>query len=322
MDRAAFRVSIDRFAARDDPWREPIALVDLASTDGQCDDLVLPPCPVIGVGAATHPLATKLDAVIESPVTLDAVVNAILSQPLAASVFVQLLRNLDGASLATGLVMESMAYALLQGSAAHRSWIEARVRQDCVAPEGRVILAREEAEAGDRLIVTMSRPDAGNAIDRKMRDELREAFQLANADPTLARITLRATGKAFSLGADLDEFGTTTDPATAHAIRMQTLPALEAWRCADRLDVQVDGACVGAGLELAGFARHITATARSWFQLPELAMGIIPGAGGCVSISNRIGRQRTALMVLGGRRLSARQALDWGLIDAIVDELP
>ena len=55
-------------------------------------------------------------------------------------------------------------------------------------------------------------------------------------------------------------------------------------------------------------------------QLPELAMGILPGAGGCVSLTRRIGRQRTALMILSGRRIGARQALDWGLIDAIVDE--
>jgi enoyl-CoA hydratase/carnithine racemase len=49
-------------------------------------------------------------------------------------------------------------------------------------------------------------------------------------------------------------------------------------------------------------------------------MGILPGAGGCVSVSRRIGRQRTALMILSGKRLNARQALAWGLIDAIVDE--
>jgi enoyl-CoA hydratase/carnithine racemase len=118
----------------------------------------------------------------------------------------------------------------------------------------------------------------------------------------------------------LNEFGTTTDPATAHAIRCLTLPARAAIACADRLAVHVDGACVGAGLELAAFASRVTATTRSWFQLPELAMGIIPGAGGCVSLPRRIGRQRTVLMVLSGRRIGARQALAWGLVDALVDD--
>jgi enoyl-CoA hydratase/carnithine racemase len=131
---------------------------------------------------------------------------------------------------------------------------------------------------------------------------------------------LRATGKAFSLGAELSEFGTTTDPATAHAIRMRTLPALQAMLCADRFEADVGGACVGAGLELAAWARRITATPSAWFQLPELEMGIIPGAGGCVSLTRRIGRQRTALLALSGKRLSARAALAWGLVDALVDD--
>jgi enoyl-CoA hydratase/carnithine racemase len=133
-------------------------------------------------------------------------------------------------------------------------------------------------------------------------------------------VRLRGKGRAFSLGADLSEFGTTTDPATAHAIRMRTLPARMIERCADKLEVHVQGACVGAGLEMAAWARRITAAPNAWFQLPELAMGIIPGAGGCVSLSRRIGSSRTALLILSGRRLSARVALDWGLIDAIVDE--
>ena len=155
-----------------------------------------------------------------------------------------------------------------------------------------------------------------------MRDELREAFGLAGFDRTIRRIVLRGEGKAFSLGADLSEFGTTTDPAQAHHIRSLTLPAREAVRCAERFEAQIDGACIGAGLELAAFASRIVATPRSWFQLPELAMGILPGAGGCVSLSRRIGRQRTLLLILSGRRLPAGEAFDWGLVDALVDELP
>ncbi len=81
--------------------------------------------------------------------------------------------------------------------------------------------------------------------------------------------------------------------------------------------MHVQGACVGAGLEMAAFAGRLTATSDAWFQLPELAMGLIPGAGGCVSVPRRIGKQRTALMILSGRRINAATALRWGLIDAI-----
>jgi enoyl-CoA hydratase/carnithine racemase len=91
-------------------------------------------------------------------------------------------------------------------------------------------------------------------------------------------------------------------------------------RCADRLEVHVQGGCIGAGLEMAAWARELSATPNAWFQLPELAMGLLPGAGGCVSLSRRIGRQRTALLVLSGKRIGARTALEWGLIDRIVDE--
>jgi len=166
----------------------------------------------------------------------------------------------------------------------------------------------------------MDRPFAGNAIDRPMRDGLYEAFALAAIDPSIETVTLRAKGKAFSLGADLSEFGTSKDPATAHSIRTLTLPARMAVRCADKLSVHIQGACIGAGLEIAAFATRITATSNAWFQLPELSMGILPGAGGCVSLTRRIGRQRAGQMILSGKRLSARRALDWGLIDAIVDD--
>lgn len=121
------------------------------------------------------------------------------------------------------------------------------------------------------------------------------------------------------MGGDLAEFGTTRDPATAHLIRSRTLPALTIAPRASILDVHVQGACVGAGLEIAAFAARLTATRQAWFQLPELSMGLVPGAGGCVSVPKRIGRQRAGLMILSGRRINAERALEWGLIDAIED---
>jgi enoyl-CoA hydratase/carnithine racemase len=228
---------------------------------------------------------------------------------------VQLLRGLSSLSLEDALTAESTAYGLLQGSAAHRKWIAAQERRDEVCSRNVMV---ERSEHG--LIITLDDPASGNAIDRTMRDALFEAFALAALDPEIRAITLRASGRTFSLGAELAEFGTITDPAAAHAIRMQTLPARMISRCADRLDVHVQGGCVGAGLEMAAWAARLTATGSAWFQLPELAMGILPGAGGCVSLTRRIGRQRTALLVLSGKRIGARTALDWGLVDAIVDE--
>lgn len=223
-----------------------------------------------------------------------------------------LLSAIEGLPVKQALVAESLAYGLLQGSAEHARWLAERSPPEALPP-GRVQLERH----GDCLAITLDRPAAHNAIDRAMRDGLREAFELAALDPEIERVTLVGAGKAFCVGADLGEFGTTRDPATAHAIRMATLPAFAIADCADKLEVHVQGACVGAGLEMAAFARRITATATAWFQLPELAMGLILGAGGCVSVSRRIGTTRTAELVLSGKRISAKTALDWGLIDAI-----
>ena len=295
----------------------PLAFVDLAATGEAPDQLALPPCPVIGLGDAAHPLAASLDAVIEPPVSAAGLAEQVLAMPLAAAVIVQLLRLLPSLPPGEALTAESLAYAVLQGSAEHRGWLAARERA-VQRSEGAVQLVR----SGARLTVTLDHPASGNAIDRAMRDALYDAFTLASLDPDLRQISLRGAGRTFSLGAELGEFGTTSDPALAHDIRARTLPAHALARCADKLDVHVQGCCVGAGLEMAAWARRFTAAPDAWFQLPELAMGILPGAGGCVSLTRRIGRQRTVLLILSGKRISARQALGWGLIDVIVDQPP
>lgn len=293
-------------------WEGPLAFVDIKAASGLCEELILPPCPVIGIGDRAHPLAARLDAVVEAPMTAERLERQVLANARAAAVTVQLLRLLPALSPEAGLAAESLAYAVLQGSAEHLRW---RAAQPAVSEgdPGRLEMVRK----GEVLLLTLDRVASGNAIDLALRDQLQEAFTLASIDEDITRIDLRARGRAFSLGAELSEFGTTTDPATAHAIRALTLPAHPASRCADRLEVHVQGACVGAGLELAAWARRITASPSAWFQLPELAMGILPGAGGCVSLTRRIGRQRTALLILSGKRLGALQALDWGLVDEI-----
>lgn len=317
MDHSAYIMDAQRLWPGEAPWDLPVAIVDLDTAGDGPERLALPPCPVIGVGEMSRAFARQLDAIVEPPVTLDAILRQVLASPQAAAVTVQLLRLLPDMPPEDGLAAESLAYGLLQGSAEHRAWLAARA-QPAAGGEGRVIAERTR----DRLTIVLDRPESGNAIDRAMRDGLHEAFSFARLDPEIRHVSLSAAGRTFSLGAELGEFGTTTDPATAHAIRCLTLPARAAVDCADRLDVHVQGACVGAGLELAAWARRLTAAPDAWFHLPELAMGILPGAGGCVSLTRRIGRQRTALMILSGKRISARQALGWGLIDAIVDEPP
>lgn len=297
---------------------QPLAFVDLSACPDGVQMPTMPPFPVIGVGDSTHSLAAALDAVVESPVTVEALLRQVERAPHAAAVTVQLLRSLEGASCARALTLESFCYGLLQGSAEHAAWLAAREPTTQPPPPGSIIVKR----CDDVLHIVIDRPLARNAIDSKMRDDLFEAFTLAALDPEVRLVKLRAVGSSFCMGGDLEEFGTTRDPATAHLIRSRTLPALPLAGRAEIFDVHVQGACVGAGLEIAAFAGRLTASPDAWFQLPELSMGLIPGAGGCVSVPRRIGRQRAALMMLSGRRINAARALRWGLIDAIEHRPP
>jgi enoyl-CoA hydratase len=295
--------------------RLPLALIDLERWPVVAGLGPLPPFPVVGLGNPAHPVAASLDAVIEPPITADALVRSVSQASKAAAVLVQLLRTSEGLGVEQALPLESFAYGLLQGSSEHAAWLESRPLEPAV-PAGRLLVERRD----DVLSVTLDRPAALNAIDRAMRDQLFEAFTIASLDPDLRVVRVRAVGPAFSIGGDLAEFGTTRDPAEAHMIRSHTLPALPLAACAAKTEVHVQGPCIGAGIELAAFAARVTARSSAWFQLPELSMGLIPGAGGCVSLPRRIGRQRAALMILSGKRIGARTALEWGLIDAIVDD--
>ncbi len=86
---------------------------------------------------------------------------------------------------------------------------------------------------------------------------------------------------------------------------------------ADRVTVELHGACFGSGIELPAFAGRVVAAPDTTIALPELALGLIPGAGGTYSLPRRIGRQRTAWLALSGRPIDAHTALGWGLVDEV-----
>lgn len=313
MGFADHPVTPETIAAGDGRWR-PFGLIELDAWPADATIPCLPPYPLVGRGDPAHPLAGRLDALIEPPVSADALARGIARAPHAAAALVHLLRGIGALDPEAAILQESLCQAMLQGSAEHGAWLAAAAER-VPSEAGSIRVARE----GAVLHVALDRPWARNAIDRAMRDGLREAFTVAALDPEIGTVRLRAGGAAFSVGADLAEFGTTRDPATAHLIRARTLPALPLLRRPGILDVHARGPCIGAGLEIAAWAGRFTASPDAWFQLPELAMGIIPGAGGCVSVPRRIGRRRAALMILSGRRINAATALAWGLIDAIVD---
>jgi enoyl-CoA hydratase/carnithine racemase len=155
-----------------------------------------------------------------------------------------------------------------------------------------------------------------NAFGRRVRDELADALTVALADAA-TEVLLAGDGPSFCSGGDLDEFGTFTSPPAAHVVRLTRSPARLMAALADRVTVHLHGACMGAGIELPAFAHRIVAAADTVIALPELSLGLVPGAGGTVSLPRRIGRQRTAWLALTGFTVDAATALRWGLVDEL-----
>jgi hypothetical protein len=260
-----------------------------------------PPRPWVGVGdEAIDGVVTELRA-------------AVARTPLAAAVCAQVLRTSADLAWEAALVVESLAYSMLLTGVEFRAWRAATPVRRPPSAGRRVQLSREDGV----LLVTLVRAEARNAVDARMRDQLVEALEFAQVDPEAGPVALRADGPAFSAGGDLNEFGEATDPALAHAIRLQQAPTRLAHALGERLSARLHGACVGAGIELPAAAARVTAAPDAWFRLPEVGMGLIPGAGGTVSIPRRIGRHRTCFIAVSGRDIDARTGLAWGLVDAL-----
>jgi len=244
-----------------------------------------------------------------------AVEAAVYRSPQAATTLAQVLRVGTALSPAAALVVESLAYSTLQSGREHQQWLDgrpARAADNRSAPA--VLLERLDTA----LWLTLDRPERRNAYSARMRDELVAALEMATTDATITSVHLRGHGPNFCSGGDLAEFGTRPDPASAHGIRTQRSAGWWIQQMRAQVTVHLHGACVGAGIELAAFAGAVEATEDATMSLPEVGMGLIPGAGGTASIPRRIGPARTAWLGVTGARLDAPTALRWGLIDRLV----
>ncbi len=212
------------------------------------------------------------------------------------------------------LALESIGYSMLLASGGFRAWRLAnppRIRMEADEPRVRI----KEGDAG--ITIELNRPAARNAFDARMRDELGAALDFAAAHPDAPPVVLCGRGPAFSAGGDLDEFGRADDVGVAHLIRNFRSPARLVHNLGERMTVQAHGACIGAGVEVAAAAAHLTARPGAFFRLPEVSMGLIPGAGGTASVPRRIGRQRACYMAISGVDIDLETALAWGLVDAV-----
>jgi enoyl-CoA hydratase/carnithine racemase len=164
--------------------------------------------------------------------------------------------------------------------------------------------------------IALARPEKLNAFNVAMRDELWTTLQAARLAGV--RVALRGIGRAFCAGGDLTEFGLSQDTAEPCSIRQARGVGWLIHQLRDRTVVAVHGAFYGAGIEMAAFAGTVIADPTARFSLPETRFGLIPGAGGTVSVPRRIGRRRALELVMTGRIVEPDEALSIGLIDEIV----
>ena len=276
-----------------------------------------PNCPVVGIteGELSDEEVPDVVDVVATPEQMATVTGAIDRNPVAASVLVRLLRHNVRVGAPDSAFAESLAYSTLQHGAEFRAWLASREgRSPRPEPDMPVVLIERQDDA---LRITLNRPHKRNAYSAGLRDGLCEALELAMADDSVSHVVLDGAGVCFSAGGDLDEFGEATDAGLAHASRMARNAGALIDCLHNRIEARLHGACIGAGIELPAFAGRVVAAEDAFFQLPEVGMGLIPGAGGTTSILRRIGRRRLAYMALTGARIDVRTALDWGLIDAL-----
>ncbi len=306
-----------------------IPLIERAVEQAALADRILVGRATREIPAGVRPLIDALDltyapvassrGVVETPdpdASIAAFAEAVAANQQAALVARQVVRASETLAVPEAIDVESLGYSTLQGGPEFAAWLAGRGPRPLPPPSDEpVLIARE----GDLLHITLNRPERRNAYGTVLRDALVDALRLAVVDGSIERVVLDGAGSSFCAGGDLDEFGRTPDITLAHFVRTRGGAGRLVAQLAGRMEVRLHGHCIGAGIEIPAFAGRVVATSGTVFRLPEVSMGLIPGAGGTVSIPRRIGRWRSLHLFVTAAPLDASRALDWGLVDEIRD---
>jgi 3-hydroxyacyl-CoA dehydrogenase len=165
---------------------------------------------------------------------------------------------------------------------------------------------------GGVAVITIDNPPV-NAMKHEVRLGLLDLVSRAAGDPKCSAVALACAGRTFVAGADITEFGQPPRQPTAIAV----IEAIEA--CPKPVIAALHGTPLGGGLELALGCHFRVAAPGTRLGLPEIKLGIIPGAGGTQRLPRLVGMERAMAMILSGEPIPAREALDAGLIDETVD---
>ncbi len=170
----------------------------------------------------------------------------------------------------------------------------------------------EYRKQGDIAVVTVNNPPV-NAISAQLRHELWQMVDRLDADDEVRGVVLTCAGRTFIAGADVREFG--QPPVEPHLPDLvdHLEEATKPWFAA------IHGTALGGGLEIAMGCRYRVATPDARMGLPEVNLGIIPGASGTVRTPRLVGVSAAVDLITSGRPWSARKAQEAGLIDAIIE---
>ena len=166
---------------------------------------------------------------------------------------------------------------------------------------------------GDIAVITLNSPPV-NALSAKVREGLYEGFKAAGADPAAKAIVLICEGRTFIAGADITEFGGAMAGPSLTDVQdmMENSPK--------PVVAAIHGTVLGGGLEVALCAHFRVAVPSARFGLPEVNLGLLPGAGGTQRLPRVVGPERALEMMTSGRHVPAKEALAGGLADELVEE--
>ncbi|NIS78748.1 MAG: enoyl-CoA hydratase [Anaerolineales bacterium] len=167
-------------------------------------------------------------------------------------------------------------------------------------------------------LIRLNRPEALNALNRAVMEELAQALIAFDEDPEVGAIVITGDERAFAAGADIKEM------ADASAIDMLTddyLTPLDTIRRVRKpVIAAVSGWCLGGGNEVAMACDMIVASETAKFGQPEVNIGVFPGAGGTQRLTRAVGKAIAMEMILNNRTLSADEAFRFGLVNRVVPE--
>ncbi len=174
-------------------------------------------------------------------------------------------------------------------------------------------------KSGAVAYVTLNRPKALNAYNIQMRDDLYEVLSAIKIDDEVRAVVFKGAGdKAFCAGADLKEFLTAPSATKARDIRaLRNLWGLFL-AMPQPLIAALHGYVLGSGIEIALYCDLRIASEDVVFGLPEVGLGILPAAGGTQTLPRTVGLAVAFDMLLTGRRLDSREALEKGLVNQVV----